>query len=159
LAYSAFAGYGSASKKDKDDVVYAYIGTQANKLPQAVDAMLDLMNNMPEAEDQFIAAKEAALKKIAAQRITKASVFWNYENLLKKGIDYDNREEMYNEIQKMTMEDLSNFFKNNVRGQDYSVSVIGNKNDVDLKALEKLGKVQVMDIDYLFNYKKTDVKQ
>ena len=159
LAYSAFAGYGSASKKDKDDVVYAYIGTQANKLPQAVDAMLDLMNNMPEAEDQFIAAKEAALKKIAAQRITKSSVFWNYENLLKKGIDYDNREEMYNEIQKMTMDDLSNFFKNNVKGQDYSVSVIGNKNDVDLKALEKLGKVQVMDVDYLFNYKKTDVKQ
>lgn len=159
LAYSAYAGYGSASKKDNDDIVYAYIGTQANKLPQAVDAMLNLMNNMPEAEDQFKAAKEAALKKIAAQRITKSNIFWNYESLLKKGIDYDNREEMYNEIKDMTMEDLSNFFKNNIKGQDYSVSVIGNKNDLDLKALEKLGKVHVMDIDYLFNYTNTDVKQ
>lgn len=159
LAYSAFAGYGTASKKDKDDIVYAYIGTQANKLPEAVDAMLALMNDMPEAKDQFEAAKEAALKKIAAQRITKSNIFWTYEGLLKKGIDYDNREEIYNEIKKMTMADLTEFFKNNIKGQDYSVSVIGNKKDVDLKALEKLGKVQVMDIDYLFNYKNTEVKQ
>jgi hypothetical protein len=32
--------------------------------------------------------------------------------------------------------------------------VIGNKKDLDLKALSKLGKVQEMDIDYLFNYEK-----
>jgi len=46
-----------------------------------------------------------------------------------------------------------------VKGQNYSVSVIGNKNDLDLKSLSKLGKVNEMDIDYLFNYKETEVKQ
>jgi hypothetical protein len=30
--------------------------------------------------------------------------------------------------------------------------VIGNKKDIDFKALKKLGKLQEMDIDYLFNY-------
>lgn len=159
LAYSAYAGYQNASKKENDDIVYAYIGTQANKLPQAVDAMLELLNNMPEAEEQFNNAKDAALKQIAAQRITKSNIFWNYESLLKRGIDYDYREEMYNEIQNMTMEDISSFFNENVKGQNYSVSVIGNKKDLDLKALSKLGKVTEMDIDYLFNYKETAVKQ
>ena len=159
LAYSAYAGYQNASKKENDNLVYAYIGTQANKLPQAVDAMLELLNNMPEAEEQFNNAKDAALKQIASQRITKSNIFWNYESLLKRGIDYDYREEMYNEIQKMTMADVSSFFKENVKGQNYSVSVIGNKNDLDLKALSKLGKVHEMDIDYLFNYKETEVKQ
>ena len=117
-------------KKENFDRVYAYIGTQANKLPQAVEAMQELMNNMPVAEKNFEAAKEAALKQIAAQRITKSNIFWNYERLLKRGIDYDNREEMYDEIQTMTMEDISEFFDTNVQGQDYSVAVIGNKNDV-----------------------------
>ena len=37
--------------------------------------------------------------------------------------------------------------------------VIGNKKDIDFKALQKLGKVQEMDIDYLFNYKEVEVKQ
>ena len=159
MAYSAYAGYGNASKKENDDIVYAYIGTQANKLPQAVDAMLELLNNMPEAEEQFNNAKDAALKQIAAQRITKSNIFWNYESLLKRGIDYDYREEMYNEIQNMTMDDISSFFNENVKGQNYSVSVIGNKKDLDLKSLAKLGKVREMDIDYLFNYQETEVKQ
>ncbi|GAL77673.1 hypothetical protein JCM19274_5386 [Algibacter lectus] len=34
--------------------------------------------------------------------------------------------------------------------------VIGNKKDIDFKALKELGKVQEMDVDYLFNYEKTE---
>ena len=158
LAYSASAGYSNASDAKKSDIVYAYIGTQANKVPEAVDAMLILMNDMPESEEQFNTAKESALKQIAAQRITKSNIFWNYEGLQKRGLDYDNREEMYKQIQDMTLEDVRDFFNNNVKGEDFSVSVIGNKKDLDMEALAKLGKVHEMDIDYLFNYKNTDVK-
>lgn len=159
LAYAAAAGYLSASDKDYDDRVYAYIGTQANKLPQAVDAIMKLMNNMPEVQENFNNAKSEAIKQIAAERITKSNIFWNYESLKKRGIDYDNREEIYNEIQNMTMADLSNFFNENVKGKNYSVAVIGNKNDMDMKALSKLGQVHEMDVDYLFNYKEVEVKQ
>ncbi len=66
---------------------------------------------------------------------------------------------MYGEIQNMTMEDINEFFNNNIKGLDYSISVIGNKKDLDMKALTRLGEVQEMDIDYLFNYKETEIKQ
>ena len=156
LAYSAFSSYSTASDKDDSNYVMAYIGTQANKMPQAVDAMMELMTNMPEAEEQFNAAKEATLKKIAAQRITKSNIFWNYEQLQKLGIDNDNREAMYNTIKNMTLEDLRNFFNSNIKGENYNVMVIGNKKDIDFNALSKLGKVQEMDIDYLFNYEQPE---
>jgi len=152
LAYSAYSAYQTASEKDKPNYVMAYIGTQANKMPQAVDAMMELMTNMPEAEEQFQSAKEATLKQIAADRITKTSIFWNYESLKKRGMDNDYREEMYNAIKDMTMEDLKEFFNNNIKGQDYNVMVIGNKEDVDMQSLSKLGEVEELDIDYLFNY-------
>ena len=160
LAYSAFASYQGASKKDSPNYVMAYVGTQANKLEQAVDAMMDLMNNMPEAEKQFQAAKESTLKKLAAQRITKSSIFWNYERLQKLGIDNDNREEMYNTIKNMTMKDLKAFFDKNVKGESYNVMVIGNKKDLNVESLQKLGKIKELEIDYLFNYiDKKPVKQ
>ncbi|MAN27131.1 MULTISPECIES: M16 family metallopeptidase [Mesonia] len=160
LAYSAYSAYQTAKEKDKPNYVMAYIGTQANKLPQAVDAMMELMTNMPEAEEQFQSAKEATLKQIAADRITKTSIFWNYESLKKRGMDHDYREEMYNAIKDMTMEDLKEFFNNNIKGQDYNVMVIGNKEDVDMQSLSKLGEVEELDIDYLFNYEKSseDIK-
>ena len=156
LAYSAWSRYSSPNKKEDSNYVMAYIGTQANKMPQAVDAMMDLMSNMPEAEEQFLAAKEATLKKLAAQRITKSNIFWSYERLKRLGIDNDNREEMYNAIKSMTMEDLRNFFNENIKGENYNVMVIGNKNDIDMQALGKLGVIQEMDIDHLFNYEKPE---
>jgi len=159
LAYAVGASYSVSSRKENSDRMLAYVGTQANKLPEAVDAMVELLNGMPQGEKQFNEAKESALKKIAAQRITKSNIFWNYERLLKRGIDYDNREEMYKEIQNMTLEDVNEFFNSNVKGRDYSITVIGNKNDLDMSALKKLGKVHEMDIDYLFNYKQIAVKQ
>jgi len=154
LAYSAWSNYSTASKKENSNYVMAYIGTQANKMPEAVEAMMDLMNNMPEAEEQFNAAKEATLKQLASQRITKSNIFWNYERLQKIGIDTDNREAMYNAIKNMKMVDLRNFFNENIKGENYNVMVIGNEKDIDFTALNTLGKVQKMDIDYLFNYEK-----
>ncbi len=154
LAYSAFSAYSTASEKEKSDYIYAYIGTQANKMPEAIEAMMDLMTNMPEAEQQFNQAKEATLKKIAAERITKSNIFWTYEKLNKRGIDYDNREEMYNTIKNMTLADLNTFFEQNIKGETYNVLVIGNKKDVNMKALSKLGVIKEIDVDYLFNYEK-----
>ena len=154
LAYSAWANYSNARKKDDSNYVMAYMGTQANKMPQAVDAMMQLMNDMPESVEQFEAAKKSVLKELASQRITKSSIFWNYERLQKLGIDKDNREEMYNAIKNMKIEDIRDFFNKNIKGENYNVMVIGNKKDIDFKALKRLGDVREMDIDYLFNYEK-----
>jgi predicted Zn-dependent peptidase len=154
LAYSAYSAYREASEKGKSDYVMAYVGTQANKLPQAVDAMLEIMTDMPEAQEQFEQAKEATLKKIAADRITKSNIFWTYEGLQKRGITEDMRQQMYDEIKDITMDDLREYFNKNIKGEQYNVMVIGNKKDIDFKALNQLGKVQEMDIDKLFNYEK-----
>ncbi|NLP58111.1 pitrilysin family protein [Lutibacter sp. B1] len=156
LAYSAFSAYSNASEKEKPNYVYAYIGTQANKIPEAIDAMMELMTNMPEAEEQFNAAKAATLKKLAAERVTKTNIFWSYERLLKRGLTKNNNEEIYNAIKDMTIDDLKVFFDNNIKGNTYDILVIGNKKDVDLNALSKLGDVKELDVDYLFNYEKPD---
>ncbi len=154
LAYSAFSAYSNARKKEDPNYVYAYIGTQANKMGQAMDAMLTLMKDMPEAEENFRAAKESTLKQIAADRINKTNIFWSYERLKDRGMTEDNREGMYNAIQKMKIEDLRAFFDTNIRGGAYDLMVIGNKKDVDIKSLEKFGKVKELEVDYLFNYQK-----
>ncbi len=154
LAYSAFSAYSNARKKEDPNYVYAYVGTQANKMGQAMDAMLALMNDMPEADENFRAAKESTLKQIAAERINKTNIFWSYERLKDRGLTEDNREAIYNAIQKMKIEDLRAFFDTNIKGGTYDLMVIGNKKDVDVKSLEKFGKVKELEVDYLFNYQK-----
>ncbi|WP_242204685.1 M16 family metallopeptidase [Aestuariivivens insulae] len=152
LAYSAYADYSIAEEKDKPNYLTAYIGTQANKMHEAVDAMMELMTNMPYAEKQFEAAKESILKILAAHRINKAGVFWEYERLKKRGSSEDMRKKMYNQIKQMSFKDLQKFFNENIKGKDYDILVIGNKKDVDMSTLKKLGEIKEMDVDYLFNY-------
>jgi predicted Zn-dependent peptidase len=66
---------------------------------------------------------------------------------------------MYETIQNMTMNDLKGFFDRNIKGESYNVMVIGNKKDLDVRSLQKLGKIKELEVDYLFNYEEnTKVK-
>ncbi len=154
LAYSAFSSYQNAAKAKDPNYVYAYVGTQANKMDQAMSAMMDLMENMPEAAENFKAAKEATIKQLAADRINKTNIFWSYQRLKDRGLNKDVRQDMYAAIQEMTIEDLRGFFEENIQGSKYNLMVIGNKKDVDIKALQRFGKIKELDLDYLFNYEK-----
>ncbi|MCI5055763.1 MAG: insulinase family protein, partial [Flavobacteriales bacterium] len=152
LAYSSYCSYSFPKKKEDSNYVLAYLGTQTDKLGDAVAALLELMNDMPQAEAQFEQAKSSAMKSIASNRITKSSIFWNYEGLKKLGIDYDYREKIYNEIEEMTLSDLNTFFNNHIKGKQYTYAVIGDRDKVDFEALKKLGTVRELSLEEVFGY-------
>jgi predicted Zn-dependent peptidase len=152
LAYSAYSSFSNPRRKTESHYVSAYIGTQANKLKDAVDAMQNLMNNMPEAEGQFNAAKDAALKKIESERIVGASIFWNYEALKDRGLNYDIRKDVYEKVPAIQMANLKTFFEENIKGKKYTYLVLGNKNSVDKKVLQTLGRYEELSLQKVFNY-------
>ena len=117
LAYGAGAAYTTPSKKEDAHYVRVFIGTQADKLPDAVDAMLELMNNMPMAKEQFEGAKTAALKVIASTRITKENIYWTWDANLRRGINYDLRKTSYEKIPSITLEDMRSFFDTDVKAE------------------------------------------
>ncbi|RMG77546.1 MAG: insulinase family protein [Bacteroidetes bacterium] len=152
LAYSAFCRFSFPKKTHQSHYVTAYVGTQADKLENAVDALLALMNKMPKAEKQFEAAKEAALKNIAADRKTKTELFWFWEKHRDWGLTSDYRKDVYRQIEKMTINDMENFFNQNIAGKKYTYCVIGNENMVDFNALQKLGKINKLSLEEVFGY-------
>lgn len=152
LAYAAYCFYTVPSKMDDSHYLQAYIGTQTNKLGQATDAIIELLNNMPEAQGQFEDAKTAALKKIETERITKSGIFWNYYSARERGLDTDVRKSIYNEVAKMEMADLKSFFTQNIAGKKFTYCVIGKRDEVDFEALKKLGKVKELTLEEIFGY-------
>ena len=152
LAYSAMSKYSLASKKEKPNYLFAYMGTQANKLADAVNAMKVLLNEMPLNEAQFEAAKASVLKTLAASRINKSSIFQEYERLQQLGIDKDHRAEVYSEIQNISLTDLNQFFNDYIKNSQFDLMVLGNKKDIDFKVLEQFGTVKELTPEYLFNY-------
>ncbi len=156
LAYSAYSYFTMPSDKDDSHYVRAYIGAQVDKLPEATNAMMTLMNDMPRADVQFESARDAAMKQIETNRTTRESVFWSYLSAQERGLDYDLNEKVYDNLQTMSFEDLQGFFEENIKGKPYTFCVIGNKEMVDQKVLEELGTLEELTLEELFGYPQKD---
>ncbi len=152
LAYSAYVSYASSSELNRPDYVTTYIGTQANKLPQAVTAMDELMANLPQIPAQFSNAKNAALKQIASGRINRTNIYFNQLNLKKLGVDYDLRKDIYKEIEKLSLADVTNFYNSEIKPMKYNTAIIGKKENLDMDALNKMGKFQEVSLEEIFGY-------
>ncbi|WP_332021841.1 M16 family metallopeptidase [Kaistella sp.] len=152
LAYSAYVSYANNSELNRPDYITTYIGTQANKLPQAVSAMDELMANLPQVPAQFENAKNAALKQIASGRINRTNIFFNQLNLKKLGIDYDLRKDIYTEIEKLTLADVTNFYNAEVKPLKYNTAIIGKKENLDMAAMSKMGTFHEVSLEEIFGY-------
>lgn len=156
LAYSAFSSFTMPTDKDESHYVRAYVGAQVDKLPEAVDAMIVLMNDIPRADIQFEGARDAAMKQIETNRTTRASIFWSYQTAKERGLDYDLQEEVYEALKTMDFDELQAFFDANIKGKTFTYSVIGNEELIDKSTLEKLGPVKELSLEDLFGYPETD---
>lgn len=152
LAYSAAAYYVEPSEKGKLNYNMTHIGTQNDKLMDALEAFTDLLDNMPVSELNFDLAKTSLISHYRTDRTRKMSIINYYLACEEMGLKTPMDRTNYNLIQKMTMDDVVNFNKNYIKGQKRVVVVLGNKDEVDLKGLEKYGKVTTLSLEEIFGY-------
>lgn len=152
LAYSAYAGYRGPVRPDQNYYLFSYIGTQIDKLPEAMKAMMGLFNNMPESEKAMNASKEAIINKIRTERITKSAVLFNYLNARKFGLTQDIRKDVFEKVPKMTFADMKAFQQQYLKDKSFNIMVLGKKSEIDLKTLSTYGKVNSLELKDIFGY-------
>ena len=152
LAYSAAAYYVEPSEKGKYNYNMTHIGTQNDKLIDAMEAFTDLLDNMPVSELNFDLAKTSLISQYRTNRTRKMSIINYYLTCEEMGLKAPLDRTSFNAIQKMTINDVKTFNANYIKGQKRVVVVLGNENEVDLKGLEKYGKVTKLSLEEIFGY-------
>lgn len=152
LAYSAAAYFVEPSEKGRLDYNMTHIGTQNDKLPDALAAFTDLLDNIPVSELNFDLAKTSLISEYRTTRVRKMSIINSYLTCEEAGLKESPIKANYNAIKNMTLNDVVNFNKNYIKGQKRVVVVLGNENEVDFKALEKYGKVIRLSLEEIFGY-------
>ena len=152
LAYSAFSSYRTPAKLEDSGYSFSFVATSADKVKDATDALVELLNEMPYEEKQFNEAKSNMLKKIESERITKERVYWTYLSNLRKGVNHDYRKDVYESVQNQNIDDLNKFFKKHIANKKHCYLVVGNKKDVNMNVLKKLGNVHELSLEEVFNY-------
>jgi len=154
LAYAAFASYSPAGKKTDNDSFFGYIGTQADKQAESMKAMMGLIQNFPRSENGFEVARNSLMNQLESERITKTNILFNYENAKRRGLDHDVRKDVYEQVQNMTIEDISKFQKDFIKDRKFNVVLVGDQKKLNLKDLKNYGTVKELSLDEIFGYEK-----
>ncbi|MGI4738185.1 MAG: M16 family metallopeptidase [Janthinobacterium lividum] len=152
LAYSAMSRYANADKTGRSNYILSYIGTQSDKLPEAMAGMEGLLTDMPLADANLAIAKQSIRNSIATDRITHEGVLLSYERARRLGLDYDLRRDVYDQTQNMTFAQLQKFQQAKIKGQNQVILVIGSKDRLNFKELAKYGTVQQLTLKEIFGY-------
>jgi len=151
LAYSVYSTYTIPKDHKHSHYSFSYIGTQTDKLEEAMNGMMDLLKKMPEAESNMESAKKGVIQKIRTERITKSKILSEYQKAEKMGVSNDIRKSVYEAVPNFSMKDLSDFHNSYIKNDNYTIMVLGNKN-LKLDVLKQYGKIKHLTLEDVFGY-------
>ncbi len=152
LAYSAFSNYKTEFNPKIPYYNFSYIGSQADKLPEALAGMSSLLTNMPKSDNGFNASKESILQGINTERVNKADILFNYIRAEKFGMKTDIKKDVYSKVKTMKFEDIKKFQEETIKNKPATYLVIGKKDLLDTKTLEKYGNIKFLTLKEIFGY-------
>ncbi len=152
LAYAVFSGYSAPKQKGKSNYIFSYIGTQSDKLPEALEGMSKLMTDLPKSAKLFDSAKSAALQEKSTNRLTKTEILLNYEEALKLGHHHDIRKDICREVPAMSLDDIADFHRKRFHDKKQVMLVLGKSGNLNMETLKKYGTVRELTLKDVFGY-------
>lgn len=152
LCYSSWAGYYLADYKGENNYVRKGVMSQTDKLRECILTLDSICNDMPLSQAAFDNAKESVIKEIEQRRFVRDQALWDYIGQIDLGWDHDIFEEVYEQVKKLTLDDVVAFQKAHVANRTYRYMILGDPKELDMKFLKSLGTVKNLTIKDIFVY-------
>jgi predicted Zn-dependent peptidase len=152
LAYNAAAYYARPGKKSEKESFMTHIITQNDKMMDCINHFHKILNEMPASETAFKIAKEGLTKQLASLRTTKMSIISKWNAMKELGLDYDLNQKIYEDLGKVTLQDMVDFEKANMAQKPYRYIILGDEKELDMPALEQIGPVKRLSTEQVFGY-------
>ena len=152
MAYTAYGYDATPALIGKDGYFIGYVGTQSDKVADAIDVYMDLLNNMPEYADRVGDIKtylrQASLTAKPSFR-NKSLVFAEWQRL---GYTDDPARIHMPEIDNLTFDQILSFYKQNIQGRPVTIVITGDPKLINLKQIQKNhGKITKVSKGRLFS--------
>jgi predicted Zn-dependent peptidase len=152
LAYSTFAFYAKPDKKEDPFYALAYVGCQADKFNESVIAMNELLNDLPNVEENIKFAKAGIKKDIETERITQDGIIFNYLTAKQKGLNEDIRKKTYAAVDKIGYNELKQFHSENIANKSYTYCVVASDKKLSEEQMRKYGELKRLSLEDIFGY-------
>ncbi|RME96850.1 MAG: insulinase family protein, partial [Bacteroidetes bacterium] len=130
----------------------AYVGTQPDKISDAIPTLFNLLEHMPLVEENVEQAKQSILQRIESDRIEPRRLFREAMSVWDIGLDRDLLRDTYEHLQQHDHRGLLRFQQEWVKGRHYNILVMGDRASTPLTFLERYGPLRELHTEELFGY-------
>ena len=153
MAYTAYAFVGTQGIAGKASYLRGYIGTQNDKANDALDVLMGLVNDMPKNPERIDNIKSYLRQAMLTSHPSFRNKAMELVDLGYRGYTDAPAKENLPKVDALTFDDIVKFYEENIKDKPYCISIMGNPKNIDLKRLEKFGKVVKLNERKLFNTK------
>ena len=150
LAYSAWAHFFTPSRSDEENVLVGSIGCQADKTLDAVNAFMELLENMPINDTRWESAHSSILSNYRTSPIPYRATAGYVYDINALGMNEDPRRNRFEKISTASVQILEEFYTNSIKAKKKLLSIVGDSSKIDLKELEKIGPIRLVNKEELF---------
>ncbi len=152
LAYTAYAYYSSTSDPKNHHYSNAYIGTQPEKLEQAMKAFEGFFATMPREDYRYENAIKSSVKQLESSRVTESGVLGYVQFHEKMDLKEDSRKTRYRQLKSIKLDDIMEFHKRHFSNSKFDLIMMGDKTKFDLKKVAGQRKIIELTLKDLLPY-------
>ena len=128
------------------------VGTQKDKTMGAIALVDSLLRHAPIQDISFQTAKQSIINEICNEYPSFRNIGQAIASHRWKGYTEDSKTGLAQAIQNAKMEDMVNYYERQIRdhGKHRVIGIVGDKSKLDLKELEKYGRIIMVQKSDLF---------
>lgn len=153
LAYNAYANYNAYPRVKHPETYFTHIISQNDKMMDCIRVFNSILDTIPQSEAAFNIAKQSLTKSLQSMRTTRENVLFNYLNLVKqRGLTEPTGLTIYKALPALQLSDIVKFEQQNMANKVYRFAILGDEKNIDVKGLEKIGKIKKLSTEEIFGY-------
>ena len=152
LAYSVGAVYGNGGRKGEQNVMTGSIGCQADKTPEALEAFLDLFEKLPVSPERFADTRDSIISRYRTGKLGFREILWAVRSWERLEVPVDPRKARFEKIQRLGLNDVLQFDQEHLQHRPKLISIVGDKNKIDLEKIKKDGAITELELKDIFAF-------
>ena len=117
------------------------LATQTDKMIDAMEVLENLVHDMPERPERVESVKQTIRNWVNNENPTSRSLSLKIAGFRREGYESDPNKDYLEVIDRMTMEDILRFYKENIQDHLMIYAIVGNSKSMDMEKLSKFGQI------------------
>ena len=153
MAYTAYGYFSRAPKQGQLTKFTGYVGTQSDKVADAIDVYMSLLDSMPQYPETMENIRTVLRQSVLSNKPTFRSKSQRLTANMLLGYKVDPAMLQVRDIQRLTFDNVLSFYEQRVKGKPITILIMGDPKLIDQKQIKaKYGKITKLSKSRLFSY-------